>query len=531
MSGLSHGSAVTEYSGLSQVPKIYQAKSAISSDLQNGFRNAKEFEYSFKKASVENLKQTSTLPFSKPTLPNQEHTDDLEKKISWFRSENARMEKLSEKIGPSRSEYLRVEENQPKLLDEPPTAMNHAMQRGISRDASIVSSGLILNDLPPLSEIRKPAYTAESGSEMPNLESLSQNYFSIPAAPKLVTPSSAAYTSTSQSSPTSAPRNFLPSQEHSVPTRPAQPNVQILQQSAPQQTTVDEEKQRLQALVDAQTKLIAEMQAQLQRERLKASLPSTKITAATSKEGIAGVSQTSLDSMFQTYLTRQKDWTALRRGLGISTSAISDTHNPRRNRETASSSFVQRTQEVQLNSVNATMQPKIQALELKRKKSIRSTSTSRLSIKSGHSQTRKAAATTCKPHRSPAKSAAPRSQRHTSTHHKPSCKGPARPPNPPVLEPQTLALLGAALHKNKLKTKVFVGRLKALVAEVLGQGQGGGRGGSRSKSKGRGLRAGGKDKSRGRQKGEGQCTLEGLAVAVSSQRSRGSEERRRRRVR
>lgn len=529
MSGLSHGSAVTDYSRLSQVPKISQAKSAISSDPQNGFRNAKEFEYSFKKASVENLKQTSTLPFSKPILPNKEHTDDLENKISWFRSENARMEKLTEKIGPSRSEYLRVEENQPKLLDEPPTAMNHAMQRGISRDASIVSSGLILNDLPPLSEIRKPAYTAESGSEMPNLESLSQNYFSIPAAPKLVTPSSAAYPSTSQSSAASAPRNFLPNQEHSVPSRPAQPNLQIPQQSAPQQTTADEEKQRLQALVDAQTKLIAEMQAQLQRERLKASLPSTKITAATSKEGIAGVSQTSLDSMFQTYLTRQKDWTALRRGLGIGTSATNDTHNPLRNRETASSSFVQRTQEVQLNSVNATMQPKIQALELKRKKSIRSTSTSRLSIKSGHSQTRKPSAPATKPQRSPAKSADPRSRRPVSTLPKPSRSRPRHPPNPPVLEPQTLALLGAALHKNKQKTKVFVRKLKALVAEVLGQDGTIHKGRSRSKS--RGLRAGSKGKGEGRLKGEGQCTLEGLAVAVSSQRSRGSEERRRRRVR
>ena len=159
--------------------------------MPRGFANAKEFEYSFKKSSVENIKPSSGQPFGNPQLvkPNPPETEDIDKKINWFKSENSRMEYRSDNPVIPRSDYLRLEENRMEIANHPNESRKATMLRGTSRDASILSSANILNELPPLSEIRKPAYPIESKSEIGNLESLSQNYFNIPHAPKLASKS------------------------------------------------------------------------------------------------------------------------------------------------------------------------------------------------------------------------------------------------------------------------------------------------------------------------------------------------------
>lgn len=544
VSGLSYGSSLSDHSSLSAVPKLSQAKPATYVDVPRGFTNTKEFEYSFKKSSVENIKPTSSRPYGNPQLANlnPQATEDLDKKINWFKSENARMEHRSDNAVLPRSDYLRLEENRMDTMNDPNPSRKPTMPRGTSRDASILSSVNILNELPPLSEIRNPGYTGDSKSEMGNLESLSQNCFNIPQAPKLasistqdqwhtsnhsVAPPGPANPQTNHSRTPTVPTLNSPQGTHNIAlsTAQQQPNsitvptaAQILSQPH------DAERQRLQALVEAQTKLIADMQAQLQRERFKASLPRTTNTTTTaSRESPNRVSQSSLDSMFQTYLARQTDWTAIRRGLGVSTpgSRMHDTLT-HQNKDADSKSFLRRSQEAQTIVVDATMQPKIQAIELKRKKSIRSTSTSRLSIKSGMSVTKKPSNSALKNLRKE-KSAEPR-VRITQNQRVPK-KSKSRGTNrPPIahLEPETLALLGAALQKNKAKTRMFVEKLKALVAEVVGDSSKRKRSITRSKSRERLVKP--------TKKREEVCTLESLSHVISSQRSHGSAEKKRKRV-
>lgn len=518
----------------------------MQTDMPRGFANAKEFEYSFKKSSVENIKPSSGQPFGNPQLvkPNPPATEDIDKKINWFKSENSRMEYRSDNPVIPRSDYLRLEENRMEIVNNPNESRKATMLRGTSRDASILSSANILNELPPLSEIRKPAYPIESKSEIGNLESLSQNHFNIPHAPKLASKSTPDKLDTSIHSvahqspqnqqnygsrtPTAQTQNN-PSITRNMaqPTTPSQEYQQTSTSTptsaATQTQSHDAERQRLQALVEAQTKLIADMQAQLQRERLKASMPRTTITTTSSREAPAGVSQSSLDSMFQTYLARQTDWTALRRGLGVSTPATRMHETlALRNREVVSNSFLHRSQEAQNNLVDATMQPKIQAMEIKRKKSIRSTSTSRLSVKSGVSVTKKPSSSAVKNLRRE-KSVEPRVKftpkpRETK---KSKSRGTNRPPIT-HLEPETLALLGAALQKNKAKTRMFVQKLKALVAEVVGDSSKRKRSTTRSKSR--------EIARKQTKKRDEVCTLESLSHVISSQRSHGSAEKKRKRV-
>ena len=161
-------------------------------------------------------------------------------------------------------------------------------------------------------------------------------------------------------------------------------------------------------------------------------------------------------------------------------------------------------------------------MEIKRKKSIRSTSTSRLSVKSGVSVTKKPSSSAVKNLRRE-KSAEPRVKftpkpRETK---KSKSRGTNRPPIA-HLEPETLALLGAALQKNKAKTRMFVQKLKALVAEVVGDSSKRKRSTTRSKSR--------EILRKQTKKRDEVCTLESLSHVISSQRSHGSAEKKRKRV-
>lgn len=577
---MSYGSSANESVG-GGLP-TFQVSNPSKSDQRKGFSHAKEFEYSFKKNSVETIKPGHSV--NVPRLPVQTHDAfaDIDQKINWFKSENSQLE-LSKIKSNNHLAYLRVEENLPGL-DASRVDKKGSTSLAGARDQSEISTANLLSEIGPLSEVR---YTSHQGShKVDNYQTQNnlENYLTIPTAPKIRahTESGLAQSTNSVLEATSSNlyqkydnENVFSGQQFNQPSdhqsyskgfdfKSDQPN---------KSNQPDPEKTRLKALVEAQKSMIAEMQDQLKQERLKNSKysvssytdpqPATvqrpvpnsqhdpkpsssrpvvaeKPTSSThsASRGFALVSQTSLDSMFQTYMTRQKDWQKIKSHmLGQSSpgglehyttdSRHSSISNPTK-QPLPPSATVYVSQEKQVPHVG--MQPKIHVLQAKRKQSnqmrSRSNSASRLSIRSGTSVTVKRNKSNDFSKHRKEKSADPCV--YTKHKHSKRTKKSVRGEERHQLEPETLALLTTALKKNKAKTKFFVEKLKALVAEVVGMPNNKTRGTSRSRSREKTVC---ERNNKAKTQKPDVITLESLSHAVSSQRSQGSGEKKRRRVR
>jgi hypothetical protein len=562
------------------------------------------------------------LAYSKPLETKDKVLSDLDQKINWFRSENI---KLEETAPSQNNQYLRVEVNglpNPTSVD---AVKKIPRLSNISRDVSDLSSANLLNEMPPLSEISRMPYNPNTQHQAGDTQLSLQNFFAISDAPKLKSPHNLGapvpqLTSGSQVEakvPIQALKNFPTANSmKSFEQRPEEVTRNGQQTSmksdvSSQLETIDPERARLQALVEAQKQIIADMQTQLREERLKSSKlsvvdqhetlannsPHHKVPNSHEIQGISFnhgtlsgsnaskdfnmISQASLDSMFQTYISRQKDWQKIKNqmmgknqheGIGHPDPRLGLTKPRPAVRGESQEIDSYHSNDKQLE--NPPMQPKIQIQEVNRKRSqkrSRSNSTSRLSVKSGASGSRVARASLvsqskCERERERGKkSREKKQQRRGGAEQKPgtalrACGSASsqatqmllqqtgqaiggavggRNKESVVLEPATLALLSRVLQRNKEKSRVFAGRLQQLVHDVIREGTAhtrvrrkAGRSCDRSRTRLLGtstkpkppLRASGSV-------GSTALTLDGLSQVLSSQRSRGSATRDKKRKR